>query len=82
MSHAYILYHVLSRVMEGALLSDCLSFSNGRVDCSSSGAKTRHSLYQEKGRKRRTLVTKTDHVTYTGSNYETEATMSDLPFRK
>ena len=69
-------------------LSDCspflfiVSFSNGRVDCSSSGAKTRHSLYQEKGRKRRTLVTKTDHVTYTGSNYETEVTMSDLPFRK
>ena len=71
------------------LFSDCfpflfiVSFSNGQVDCSSLGApKTRHSLYQEKGRKRKTLVTKTDHVTYTGSNYETEVTMSDLPFRK
>ena len=58
-----------------------VSFSNGRLD-SSSDVKAKHSLYQEKGMKRRTLVTKTDHMTYIGTNYETEATMSTFPFRK
>ena len=81
MSHAYILYHVLSRVIEGLFFLIVYLFLMVGLT-SSSGAKTRHSLYQEKGRKRRTLITKTDHVTYTGCNYETEATMSDLPFRK
>ncbi|XP_019860683.1 PREDICTED: spliceosome RNA helicase DDX39B homolog [Amphimedon queenslandica] len=32
--------------------------------------------------KRRTLVTKTDHMTYIGTNYETEGTMNTFPFRK
>uniref|UniRef100_A0A1X7TCA1 Helicase ATP-binding domain-containing protein n=1 Tax=Amphimedon queenslandica TaxID=400682 RepID=A0A1X7TCA1_AMPQE len=58
-----------------------VSFSNGRLD-SSSDVKAKHSLYQEKGMKRRTLVTKTDHMTYIGTNYETEGTMNTFPFRK
>ncbi|XP_019859618.1 PREDICTED: DNA-directed RNA polymerase I subunit RPA49-like [Amphimedon queenslandica] len=58
-----------------------LSFSNGRLD-SSSAVKAKHSLYQEKGMKRRTLVTKMDHMTYIGTNYETEGTMSTFSFRK
>uniref|UniRef100_A0A1X7THX0 Uncharacterized protein n=1 Tax=Amphimedon queenslandica TaxID=400682 RepID=A0A1X7THX0_AMPQE len=58
-----------------------VSFSNGRLD-SSSAVKAKHSLYQEKGMKRRTLVTKMDHMTYIGTNYETEGTMSTFSFRK
>uniref|UniRef100_A0A1X7SR48 Uncharacterized protein n=1 Tax=Amphimedon queenslandica TaxID=400682 RepID=A0A1X7SR48_AMPQE len=62
-------------------IQEAISFSNGRLD-SSSDVKAKHSLYQEKGMKRKTLVTKTDHMTYIGTNYETGGTMSTFPFRK
>ena len=59
-------------------------FSNGQVN-SESSTKLKCSLYQKKGernKKKRTLVAETDHMTYVGTNYESEGTLTTTSFRR
>lgn len=59
-------------------------FSNGQVN-SESTSKLKCSLYHKKGernKKKRTLVAKTDHMTYVGTNYESEGTLTTPSFHR
>lgn len=59
-------------------------FSNGQVN-SESTAKLKCSLYrnkEERNKKKRTLVAETDHMTYIGTNYESEGTLTTPSFRR